>query len=99
MVGIASPRLAVYTSVPGAGISFSCGVAFDVEMLAACTCAAPGEATAGLAGWASALKFSGECGAITHAATAKRRQKIPVTMRDDEWRKRSSAKSVPKLRY
>src|ERR1700740_1511304 len=92
MVGIASPRFEVYTSVPGAGINFGSGAAFVVEMLADRTCAAPGAATAGLAVWASALKVLEECGAITQAARAKRRQKIPVMMRDDGGRKRSSAR-------
>lgn len=93
MVGIASPRLAVYASVPGAGISFGSEVVLAVEMLVGCTCAAPGVAIAGLAVCAWALKVSDECGATTHPAAAKRRQKIAVTKRDDEWRKSSSAKA------
>ena len=47
----------------------------------------------GLAVWASAVRLEDECEAARHPAAAKRRQEIPVMMRIDERRKRSSAKT------
>ena len=47
----------------------------------------------GLAVWASAVRLEDECEAARHATATKRRQEIPITMRIDERRKRSSAKT------
>jgi len=43
---------------------------------------------------ASAVKLDDELAPTCHAAAAKQRQEIPVTIRTDERRKRSSAKCV-----
>jgi hypothetical protein len=50
----------------------------------------------GLAVWASAVRLEEECEAARHPAAAKKRQDIPVMMRIDERRKRSSAKTYLK---
>jgi len=52
---MASPRLAVYISVPGAARGTGAGLVLTgIDALAACSCAA--EAAEGLAVWASAVK-------------------------------------------
>src|ERR1700675_2760321 len=92
MVGMASPRFAIYISVPGAATGGASLAVVGIEALAGCSCAA----VAGLAVWASAVRLEDECEAARHPAAAKRRQEIPVMMRIDERRKRSSAKTYLK---
>ena len=67
-------------------------MAVGTDALTECSCAA----VAGLAVWASAVRLEEECEAARHPAAAKRRQEIPVMMRIDERRKRSSAKTYLK---
>ena len=84
MVGMASPRFAVYISVPGAAIGAGL-VVLGIDALTGWSCAAEG-----LAVWASAVKLEDEWEAISHRVAAKKRQETPVMMRTDVKRKRSS---------
>lgn len=87
---MASPRFAVYISVPGAATGTGL-VVTGIDALTARNCAAVAAAD-GLAVWASAVNSEEERDAICHAAAAKKRQETPVMIRTDEWRKRSSEK-------
>src|ERR1017187_4283446 len=94
MVGVALPRLAVYISVPGAATGGSASLAvLGIDALMGWSCAAVAPADAGFAVWASAVKSEAEREPTCHAAAAKKRQEIPVMMRTDERRKRSSRKT------
>lgn len=78
---MASPRFAVYISVPGAATKAGLGI----DALTGWSCAAEG-----LAVWACAVKSEDEWDAISHVAAAKKRQETPVMIRTDVRRKRSS---------
>src|SRR5436305_5620988 len=84
IVGMASPRLAVYTSAPSDGLSS--GVAgFTGAMLALTGCN-----WACFAVWAWAVKSENECGPKRQAAAAKSKQLRAQITRTDERRKSSS---------
>jgi hypothetical protein len=75
----------------GSGVGLA---VLGTEALTACSWAAcAADDTARFAVWASAMKSEEECEPTCHAAPAKKRQEIPVMMRIDERRKRSSAKT------
>src|SRR6266568_777657 len=73
----------------GSGMIAGFAVVAGTEALTACSCVADGFAV-----WASAVKSEEELEPTCHAAPAKKRQEIPVAMRTDERRKRSSAKTL-----
>src|SRR5579872_2671898 len=104
MVGMASPRFAVYISVPGAAMGLGSGmglVASGTVALTACSCdalAGDDAAAVGFAVWASAVKLEEEREPMCHAAPAKIRQETPVMMRTDETRKVPPRKPT-QLRY
>ncbi len=99
-VGMLSPRLAVYISVPGAAVGCKAGMsaALTAEMLAGCNWAldfkplwAAGDTA--MACFVDALCCSaatGRCGPRRHAAPPNRRHEVDVITRADQRRKTSS---------
>src|SRR3954451_3821442 len=100
MVGIASPRLAVYISVPGAARGFGAGTESLADPAVALVLSSWAgdcdDETAGLAVWASAAEVE-TLGARYQAATAEKRQRIPVTIRDEE--RKASLQKPTRLRW
>src|ERR1051325_7100932 len=85
---MASPRLAVYSSVPFGARGLASRVSGLVLTLAACSCAdcaATAGFTCGVCACARKLRL--KWGATIQAETANRTQRIPMTVRDEKWRK------------